>query len=153
MAYRADVFEATDGTRFVGVVYRHNRVLHAILLVGAALIVNMSATLTNLFGHLLLFVIAALLLWLRAALVERQDGWQRRRVNENLEVPASNMRSGVIFGAVSVLLAWVLTTVAVAAPLTDAWRSFDGLWIERGWPNMSPRHVPFAGITLYFSEG
>ena len=109
-------------------VYRHHRVLDAILLLGAALIVNMSATFTDLFGHLLLFVIAALLLWLRAALVERQDGWQRRRVNENLEVPAAIMRTGIIFAAASVGLAWILTSVAVAAPLTNAWRSFDGVW-------------------------
>ncbi|MDQ4036711.1 MAG: DUF3488 and transglutaminase-like domain-containing protein [Chloroflexota bacterium] len=109
-------------------VYRHNRVLDAIMLLGAAMIVNLSATLTNLFGHLLLFVIAALLLWLRAALVDRQDGWQRRRVNENLEVPAAIMRSGIVFAGASVLLAWVLTSVAVAAPLTGAWRSFDSVW-------------------------
>lgn len=25
-------------------------------------------------------------------------------------------------------------------------RSFDGLWIERGWPSMIPRHVPFDSI-------
>jgi transglutaminase-like putative cysteine protease len=109
-------------------VYRHNRVIDAILLLGAAMIVNLSATFTDLFGHLLLFVIAALLLWLRAALVERQDSWQRRRVNENLEVPAAIMRSGIIFAGASVLLAFVLTSVAVAAPLTSAWRSFDGVW-------------------------
>ena len=109
-------------------VYRYNRVLDAIGLLGAALIVNLSATLTNLFGHLVLFVIAALLLWLRAALVERQDGWVRRRVNENLEVPAAIMRSGVAFGAAAVVLAWFLTSVAVAAPLTDAWRGLDTVW-------------------------
>ncbi len=109
-------------------VYRHNRVLDAILLLGAAMIVNLSAVLTDLLGHLLLFVIASLLLWLRAALVRRQDGWQRRRVNENLEVPAAIMRSGIVFAGASVLLAWVLTSVAVAAPLTGAWRSFDGVW-------------------------
>lgn len=109
-------------------VYRHHRVLDAILLLGAAIITNMSATFTDLFGHLLLFVIAAMLLWIRASLVERQDGWQRRRVNENLEVPAAIMRSGIIFAGASVALAWILTSVAVAAPLTDAWRSFDGVW-------------------------
>ena len=109
-------------------VYRHHRVLDAILLLGAAIITNMSATFTDLFGHLLIFVIAALLLWLRASLVERQDGWQRRRVNENLEVPAAIMRSGIVFAGASVALAWILTSVAVAAPLTDAWRSFDGVW-------------------------
>jgi len=109
-------------------VYRHNRVIDAIVLLGAAMIVNLSATFTDLFGHLLLFVIAALLLWLRSALVDRQDGWQRRRVNENLEVPAAIMRSGIVFAGASMLLAWVLTSVAVAAPLTSAWRSFDGVW-------------------------
>lgn len=110
------------------VVYRYHRVLDAILLLGAALIANMSATFTDLFGHLLLFVIAALLLWLRAALIARQDGWQRRRVNENLEVPASILRSGILFAGASVALAWMLTAVAVAAPLTGAWRSLDGVW-------------------------
>lgn len=109
-------------------VYRYHRVLDAIALLGTALIVNMSATYTDLFAHLLLFVIAALLLWLRAALVTRREGWQRRRVNENLEVPAAIMRSGIVFAAASVALAWGLTGVAVAAPLTDAWRSLDGVW-------------------------
>ena len=55
-------------------VYRHHRVLDAILLLGAAMIVNMSATFTDLFGHLLLFVIAALLLWLRASSSGRTGG-------------------------------------------------------------------------------
>ena len=109
-------------------VYRHHRVLDAILLMGAALITNMSATFADLFWFLLLFVVAALLLWLRASLVERQDGWQRRRVNEDVGVPAAIMRSGIGVAAGSVVLAWVLTSVAVAAPLTEAWRSFDGVW-------------------------
>ena len=112
------------------VVYRYHRVLDAILLLAAALIINLSATLLSdeLIGHLLLFVVAALLLWLRAALVTRQDGWQRRRVNETLEVPAAIMRSGIVFGGAAVVLAWALTSVAVAAPLTGAWRNLDGVW-------------------------
>jgi transglutaminase-like putative cysteine protease len=109
-------------------VYRHHRVLDAILLVGAALIGNMSATIADLFGYLVLFMLAALLLWLRAALVGREEGWQRRRVNENAEVPAAIMRSGVLFIAGSIALAWVLTTVAVAAPLTAVWNNLDGVW-------------------------
>ena len=109
-------------------VYRHHRVLDAIVLLGAALIVNLSATLTDLFFQLLLFVVAAMLLWLRAALVDRQDGWQRRRVNETLEVPTAIMRSGILSAGAAIALAWLLTAVAVAAPLTDAWRSMDGVW-------------------------
>ena len=54
--------------------YRHHRVLDAILLVGALLIANMSATLTDLFPYLVLFMLAALLLWLRAALDRPRGG-------------------------------------------------------------------------------
>jgi len=108
--------------------YRHHRVLDAILLVGAALIANMSATFIDLFPYLVAFAVAALLLWLRASLLTREEGWQRRRVNENVEVPASIMRTGVVFIAVSIIMAWVLASVAVAAPLTDAWRNLDGVW-------------------------
>jgi len=108
--------------------YRHHRVLDGILLVGAALIANMSATFLDLFGYLVLFVLAALLLWLRASLLTREEGWRRRRVNENVEVPASIMRTGVVFIAVSIIMAWALASVAVAAPLTDAWRNLDGVW-------------------------
>jgi transglutaminase-like putative cysteine protease len=108
--------------------YRHHRVLDAILLVGAALIVNMSATLTDLFVYLVLFMLAALLLWLRAALVGREEGWQRRRVNENPEVPGAIMRSGGVFIIGSIVMAWVLTSVAVAAPLTAVWNNLDTVW-------------------------
>ena len=109
-------------------VYRHHRVLDAILLIGAFLIANMSATYTDLFVWLLIFVVGALLLWLRTSLMTRQEGWQRRRVNENAEVPTSIVRSGLVFTGGSIALAWILTTVAVAAPLTEAWRGLDGIW-------------------------
>lgn len=109
-------------------VYRHHRVLDAILLIGAFLIANMSAIITDLFVWLLIYVIAAMLLWLRTSLMTRQEGWQRRRVNENAEVPTSFVRSGLIFTAGTISLAWILTTVAVAAPLTQAWRGLDGIW-------------------------
>ena len=38
------------------------------------------------------------------------------------------MRSGLTFIAASMALAWILTAVAVAAPLTDAWRGMDVVW-------------------------
>jgi len=118
----------TTGFIAAHTLYRYHRVLDAIILVGVAMVVNMSATYTDLFGHLLLFVAAAMLLWLRASLLTRQEGWQRRRVNENLEVPLSIMRSGVVFAGGTIVLAWILTTVAVAAPLSDAWRGMDTVW-------------------------
>jgi len=112
------------------VVYRYHRVLDAILLLGAAMIANIASTYTDLLGHLVLFISASLLLWLHSSLSSRQDGWQRRRVNENVEVTAAIMRSGIVFAAASVALAFALTSVAVAAPLSGAWRSLDGVWTD-----------------------
>jgi transglutaminase-like putative cysteine protease len=108
--------------------YRHHRVLDSILLAGVALVANMSATFTDLFVYLVVFSIAALLLWLRIALVNREENWRIRRVNENLDVPVQIMRSGMTFIAGSIALAWVLTTVAVAAPLTSVWSNLDEVW-------------------------
>lgn len=110
------------------VLYRHHRVLDSILLVGVALIANMSATFAELFGFLLLFSVAALLLWLRVALISREEGWRTRSVTETIEVPGQIMRSGFTFIFGSIALAWVLTTVAVAAPLTGVWSNLDGIW-------------------------
>jgi transglutaminase-like putative cysteine protease len=107
---------------------RHGRAFDAVLLVGAALIANMSATLMDLFGYLMLFVLAALLLVLRSGLAQREESWQRRRINENGEVPAGILRAGVVFTGATIALAWVLTSVAVAAPLTTAWRNLDVVW-------------------------
>jgi len=109
--------------------YRHHRVLDSILLVGVALVANMAATFADLFGYIVLFSLAALLLWLRVALISREESWRLRRVTENVEVPAQIMRSGMTFIAGSVALAWILTTVAVAAPLTTVWSNLDDLWI------------------------
>lgn len=111
--------------------YRHHRVLDSILLVGVALIANVSATLAEpgfLFAFLLVFSLAALLLWLRIALVTREEGWRARKVTETLDVPGQIVRSGVTFIFGSIALAWILTTVAVAAPLTGVWNNLDGVW-------------------------
>lgn len=110
--------------------YRHHRVLDSILLVGVALIANMSATFRDLFLYLVLFSVAALLLWLRVAMINREENWRVRRVKENLDVPGQIMRSGVTFIVGSIALAWILTTVAVAAPLTTVWSNLDGVWSD-----------------------
>ena len=109
-------------------IYRHHRVIDAILLVGATLVANMSATFADLFGYIVLFSVASLLLWLRTALISREDSWRLRRVTENVDVHSSMMRSGVTFIAGSIALAWILTTVAVAAPLTGVLSNLDGAW-------------------------
>ena len=109
-------------------VFRRHRAVDAVLVAGAALVANMAATYSDLFEFLVLFVAAALLLLLRVSLADRQLSWRARRVSETDEGPITIMPSGLIFDAGSVALAWVLTRVAVGAPLGNAWRHLDTVW-------------------------
>jgi len=111
-------------------IYRHHRVIDAILLVGATLVANMAATFVDLFPYIVLFSVAALLLWLRTALITREESWRLRRVTENVDVHGSMVRSGVTFIVGSIALAWILTTVAVAAPLTGVLNNLNGAWSD-----------------------
>lgn len=48
---------------------------------------------------------------------------------------------------VAVLVTPLLTLLSfLRYQTTRVSRSFDGLWIERGWPSMTPRHIPFDRI-------
>ncbi|MFN2483855.1 MAG: transglutaminaseTgpA domain-containing protein [Candidatus Limnocylindria bacterium] len=118
----------TTGFMAAFAAFRHHRALDAVLISAGAVVANMSATYTDLFVFLLLFVLAALLFLLRCALADRQLSWQSRRLTQTDEVPTTIMRTGVTFVLLSVATAWLLTTVAVAAPLTGAWESLDGVW-------------------------
>lgn len=129
-------------------IYRYHRVIDAIVLVGAVLVANMSATFADLFGYIVMFSVAALLLWLRTSLLSREDGWRVRRVTENADVHGSIMRSGVAFIIASVAMAWILTTVAVAAPLTGVLTNLNGVW---GDLRDSASGV-FGGITSFDSR-
>ncbi|MDQ3880827.1 MAG: transglutaminase-like domain-containing protein, partial [Chloroflexota bacterium] len=118
----------TTGFMSAFTAFRHHRALDAVLIASTALVANMAATYTDLFAFLLLFVLAALLFLLRGALADRQLAWHARRLTQTDEVPTTIMRTGVTFVAVSVGAAWLLTTVAVAAPLTAVWTGLDGVW-------------------------
>lgn len=122
----------TTGFMTAYAVFRHHRPLDGVLVSGTGLIVNMSATYAELFGFLVLFVAAALLLLLRSSLSHREVNWRARRVSETEEVPVAIMRTGLIFAVGSVVLAWALTSVAVGAPLGDAWRHLDTAWADLG---------------------
>jgi len=111
-------------------IYRHHRVMDAIFLVGVTLLANLWATLADVFGYIVLFSLAALLLWLRTSLIAREESWRLRRVTENVDVHASMMRSGITFIAGSIAMAWILTTVAVAAPLTGVLTNLNGMWSD-----------------------
>lgn len=112
--------------------FRRRRPLNGIVMVGLLLLANLALTYQPLFGHLVVFAGAALLLLVRANLFEQREGWMRRRIGDAGYVSGLFMRSGLTFVAVAVTGAVVLTAAASSAPLAGAWRGLDADIVRLG---------------------
>lgn len=102
-------------------VFRHRRPLSAVVVVGAILIGNMTATVRPQLHYLILFSLAALFLLIRLHALDEQAAWTRRRIGDPTAVRSLYLRGGTVFIVVAVLGSLVLTAAARSAPLAGAW--------------------------------
>ena len=102
-------------------VFRHHRPLSAVVVIGAILVANMSATTNEQLNFLILFSVAALLLLIRLHALDEQATWARRRIGDPSAVGAIYLRGGTVFVIVAILGSLVLTAGARSAPLAGAW--------------------------------
>ena len=102
-------------------VFRHHRPLSAVVVIGAILVANMSATTDEQLDLLILFSLAALFLLIRLHALDEQATWARRRIGDPTAVGAIYLRGGTIFVIVAILGSLVLTASAKSAPLAGAW--------------------------------
>ena len=108
--------------QFVGsAVFRHHRPLSAIVVVGAVLIGNMSATIIDQLGYLILFSLAALFLLIRLHALDEQSTWLRRRIGDPSAVGSLYLRGGTVFVLVAIVGSLGLTATARSSPLAGAW--------------------------------
>ena len=111
-------------------VFRHHRPLGAVIVVGAVLIGNMSATVRPQIWFIVFFTLASLFLLIRQHAREEQTTWVRRRIGDPGAVGALYLRGGTIFILIAVLSAFTLTTSARSAPLAGAWEGVKPLVLE-----------------------
>ncbi len=102
-------------------VFRHRRPLSAVVVVGALLIGNMTATTREHLGYLMIFSVAALFLLTRLHALDEQATWLRRRIGDPATVGSLYLRGGTVFILIAVVGAFALTYTARSAPLKDAW--------------------------------
>lgn len=102
-------------------VFRHRRPLSAVVVVGALLIGNMTATVREHLGYLMIFSVAALFLLTRLHALDEQATWLRRRIGDPTSVGSLYLRGGAVFIVIAVVGAFALTHTARSAPLKDAW--------------------------------
>lgn len=114
------------------VTFRRGRPLHAVVVTGLFVLVELSLTIKDQYPYLIVFTAAALLFLVRVNLVEQRAGWLRRRIGDAGYVSGLYMRSGIAFVSVALVGAVALTAAASSAPLYGWWRGLNGTLVTLG---------------------
>jgi len=118
----------------VWVYFREGRKWQAVLPTGLAMLVNLYYAPVDLKAYFILYLIAAMLLLVRATLAEREAQWYRERIYFPFDIGFDVMRDGVIFILFVVLVSWVLPSTLtendkeMINPLQDPWNQVKEEW-------------------------
>jgi transglutaminase-like putative cysteine protease len=110
-----------NGQFAASAVFRQGRPIGPIVVLGAVLVANMSATVHDQIWFLVLFSLAALFLLIRLHALEERATWIRRRIGDPATVSSLYIRGGTAFIALAVFFALALTASARSAPLAGFW--------------------------------
>jgi Transglutaminase-like superfamily/Domain of unknown function (DUF4129) len=110
-----------NGQFAASAVFRHGRPIGPIIVLGAVLVANMSATLHKQIWFLVLFSVASLFLLTRLHALEERATWTRRRIGDPSVVGSLYLRGGTVFIGMAVFFALALTASARSAPLAGVW--------------------------------
>ncbi len=114
-------------------VFRRHRAAPGIVLAGVLMLINVSLTVHEQYGHVVVFVLAALLLVMRMNLFEQMGEWRSRGMNELGDISGSFLRNGAVMVALTIGASIVLAANASSAPLSNAWSSFDDQLLDLGY--------------------
>ncbi|MCX7706994.1 MAG: DUF3488 and transglutaminase-like domain-containing protein [Anaerolineae bacterium] len=114
---------------------RHQRLIHAALPTGIAVLVNAYYSTRNLTGFLVVYLAAVLLLAIRLELARNETRWQLTRVRYPPDIVLDFLRAGLVFAVIVLSVAWVLPSAAesltvgrLTQPLREPWERFEETW-------------------------
>jgi transglutaminase-like putative cysteine protease len=110
-----------NGQFAASAVFRHGRPIGPIIVLGAILVANMSATVHDQLWFLVLFSMASLFLLTRLHALDERATWLRRRIGDPSTVGSLYIRGGTVFIMIAVFGALTLTASAKSAPLAGFW--------------------------------
>jgi transglutaminase-like putative cysteine protease len=117
-------------------VFRWQQVWWAVIVCGVALLLNINYTTENLTLYVILFILFALLLVVRASVAYYEQEWRAARVGYSPELIAGFLRAGLIFSVVLIMLAWLAPEALASRPLQPFWDKLAEPWREfqdRSW--------------------
>lgn len=118
--------------------FRHQRLLSAILPAGVALVVNAYYSSESMTGYLIMYSAAVLLLAIRVELARNEARWQMTRVRYAPDITLDFLRSGLGFTALIIVLVWAMPDITKNLTVERLLRPFEGPWqtIEDTWNRM-----------------
>jgi transglutaminase-like putative cysteine protease len=114
------------------VTFHHRRPLNAVIVIGVALVVNMSLTLRDQLIYLVIYSLASLFLLIRLHAYDERTVWIRHRIGDAASLGGLYLRGGSVFVASAVILALFLTSAASSSPLAPLWSGVDQRLIDVG---------------------
>jgi transglutaminase-like putative cysteine protease len=109
-------------------VFRWQQTWWAVIVCGVALLINISYSPVNLTFYLLLFLLFALLLVVRASLAFYEQEWRAANVGYSPEVISVFVRAGLVLSVVVILLAWLAPAALASRPLQPFWDRVGEPW-------------------------
>lgn len=118
--------------------FRHQRLLSAVIPSGVALLVNAYYSSAGMTTYLVLFAAAVLLLAIRVELARNEARWQVTRVRYAPDITLDFLKAGLGFTALVIILAWAMPDVTQNLTVERMLRPFEGPWqkVEDTWNRM-----------------
>jgi transglutaminase-like putative cysteine protease len=110
--------------------FGHRRPLNAVVLIGAALVINMSLTVNDQLGYLVMYSVASMALLIRFHALDEQAEWLRRRIGDPAAISGIYLRGGSVFIILAVAGSLLLTKTAASDPLAGAWDGVSDNMVE-----------------------
>jgi transglutaminase-like putative cysteine protease len=109
-------------------VFRWQQVWWAVIVSGVALLLNINYTTENLTLYVILFLLFALLLVVRASVAYYEQEWRAARVGYSPELIAGFLRAGLILSVLLITLAWLAPEALASRPLQPFWDKLAEPW-------------------------
>jgi transglutaminase-like putative cysteine protease len=111
-------------------VFRWQRVWWAIIVAGAALLLNVNYAEDDLTLYLIFFLLSGLLLVVRANLAFYEQEWRQSQIGYSSDLVGSVIQAGLVVSVIAILAAWAAPSVLASRPLQSFWDRMAEPWRE-----------------------
>ena len=118
--------------------FRHQRVLNAVIPSGVALLVNAYYSASSMSLFLVVYAATVVLLAIRVELARNEARWQMTRVRYPSDITFDFLKAGLAFTVIVIVIAWTMPGLTQGLTVERLLRPFERPWqqVEETWNRM-----------------